>query len=119
MPRRSGLHHALVPIRAGARSGLRSYGALNYFCIRMHRPGTQALDRLRCPTRLGKNLFFFTDGRIFMLFVGSNYLEASVTSSAKAIRGNCLLRVREVIEFLPSLVGQISRPSCARRETFS
>ena len=43
-----------------------------------------------------------------MLFVGSNYLEASVTSSAQAIRGNCLLRVREVIEFLPSLVGQIT-----------
>jgi hypothetical protein len=43
-----------------------------------------------------------------MLFVGSNYLEASVTSSAQAIRGNCLLRVREVIEFLPSLVVQIT-----------
>jgi len=61
-----------------------------------------------CPTRLGKNSFVCTDGRISMLFVGSNYLEASVTSSAQAIRGNCLLRVREVIEFLPSLVGQIT-----------
>jgi hypothetical protein len=58
-------------------------------------------------TRLGKNSFVCTDGRISMLFVGSNYLEASVTSSAQAIRGNCLLRVREVIEFLPSLVGQV------------
>ena len=57
-------------------------------------------------TRLGKNSFVCTDGRISMLFVGSNYLEASVTSSAQAIRGNCLLRVREVIEFLPSLDGQ-------------
>jgi hypothetical protein len=61
------------------------------------------------PVEAGQEFVCLQMPENFYAVCWPNYLKTSATNLAKALGGNCLLRVREVSEFLPSLDGQIRR----------
>jgi hypothetical protein len=92
--------------RSGTPRGPRSKRrAAAYWMPRTRGAGRRYEERQLARPRPGKNSFVCEDGRISTLSVGSNYLEASATSSAQAIRGNCLLRVRGRSNSCPASTG--------------